>query len=801
MRTRYRRLLAGLVASTVVGTLLPPMVFVTPAAAADSGGSGGGDTSVLDDVKGWFADEEEPESANAMEISSREKLPKGAKAPKPKRVKELKNRRTPSARFFALSDGRVEAELTAVPTAYRDGKDKTWKPIDVSVRETSKKGFDYSNTANIGRTYFGSTPGELVRIEGEGGKSVTLGLDAGASPGGKGPKPVAKGAKVTYPNAVEGADLEYVVEPGQVKENIVLAERPDGAVKFSFTLDAGGLTPKSRKDGSIALYGEGPQTPVMVIPAPYMTDAVKDPASPTGGTYSTEVTQKLTKDGDNWKITVTPDTEWLADKDRRYPVVIDPTITIAPDAAGSKDTMVLSDQPSTNFNTTWKLSAGKTDVGIARALVEFPLSEIPAGVKVDSARLGVYFDQSHTTNANDVTIGAYRATGTWTEAGATWANTSGLVGELSGTTAQIDDGDAGTAAVGEWPRVTTTSTQNIGSDYAYNKNAATGESYTYQPQIPETASYRVEAHYSPLADNTTAAPYKVMHDGLTHNYTVDQTTGTTPTWKALTTTQLDFNKGNADKIVLGDTGDSTKRTMADAVRLVNPASIVKNTGEYNQWHNFPVTDTVQKWVSGTATNHGFVLKATDESATAPIGGPRYEAADGSTYGGERDHPAADRHVRQGRHLAELAGGRALHRSRTELARLQERQRGQQARHRRVPAAPVDPAGVHAVVRHPGGADRQDRDRVHRHHRHTVPERGRNTRDRAVVLLPDRGQDDRRTGARLTHAHRRHPQAGPHHAAGPGHRRRHRHHALLPAAHHQPGHHPVLRGRPEVAEHR
>ncbi|MET4921834.1 hypothetical protein P3L51_05640 [Streptomyces sp. PSRA5] len=66
-----------------------------------------------------------------------------------------------SARFFALSDGRVEAELIAVPTAYRDGKDKTWKPIDVSVRETSQKGFDYANTANLGRTYLGSHAGRV----------------------------------------------------------------------------------------------------------------------------------------------------------------------------------------------------------------------------------------------------------------------------------------------------------------------------------------------------------------------------------------------------------------------------------------------------------------------------------------------------------------------------------------------------------------------------------------------------------------------------------------------------------------
>ncbi|WP_251069318.1 DNRLRE domain-containing protein, partial [Streptomyces sp. ISL-96] len=85
--------------------------------------------------------------------------------------------------------------------------------------------------------------------------------------------------------------------------------------------------------------------------------------------------------------------------------------------------------------------------------------------------------------------------------------------------------------------------------------------------------------------------------------------------------------------MLGDTGDSTKKTVADAVRLVNAAQIRKDKGEYNQWHNFRVADTVQKWVSGTAANHGFVIKAVDESSTALTGGPRYEAGDGD-YGGE-----------------------------------------------------------------------------------------------------------------------------------------------------------------------
>ena len=45
------------------------------------------------------------------------------------------------------------------------------------------------------------------------------------------------------------------------------------------------------------------------------------------------------------------------------------------------------------------------------------------------------------------------------------------------------------------------------------------------------------------------------------------------------------------------------------------------------WNDFPVTSTVQGWLNGTATNNGFVLRATNET-TLGQGGPRYE---GSIY--------------------------------------------------------------------------------------------------------------------------------------------------------------------------
>lgn len=194
---------------------------------------------------------------------------------------------------------------------------------------------------------------------------------------------------------------------------------------------------------------------------------------------------------------------------------------------------------------------------------------------------------------------------------------------------QLDDGDPGTAAVGEWPRVAGTGS---GGDYSYNKNAATGESYTYRPQVHDPTDYRVEAYTTPLADGATAAPYTINSAVPAQNDTVDQSTGTAG-WRMLGTGQISFAKGSTGSIVLGDTGDASRRTMADAVRLVNPGQIRKDIGEYNSWHNFAVADTVQKWVNGTSPNHGFVVKAVNESATAPLGGPAYEAAD-YDYGGE-----------------------------------------------------------------------------------------------------------------------------------------------------------------------
>ncbi|MER8070705.1 DNRLRE domain-containing protein [Streptomyces sp. NPDC094034] len=613
--------MACLVVSVIAATTLPQVAYAAPVSSDDSTAG-----------SGWFSDEandppKPPRTGGTPTLPVREKLPKGKAAPKPKRVGELPARRTAHARYWQLSDGRVQAEVSATPTGYRSGK--SWKDIDPTVRPSSVAGFPFANTSNAARTSFGSDAGRLLRFEAE-GHTVTLGLKGGA---GK-LSPEAAGDTVTYKNVVAGADLSYQVGPGQVKENIVLDRKPSGPVSFTFTLDAGGLAPKANKDGSISFYGEGAD-PVLVIPAAFMTDAKKNAASAYGTGYSSAVTQKLAKSGQDWTLTVTPDAKWLAAPERQYPVVIDPTISIAPTPTTAQDVMISSDGPATNYKDNWRLSVGNTTTGTSRALIRFPITGVPAGTKLDSADLKLWFDQTHTTGDSEVRLEAHRATQAWSEDQATWNSANALTGELSGTSVLVDNGEAGrTAAVGAWPASGNTAyTQYaVNQTYMYNKDSVAGDTYTWQPSLPEDGTYQVETHYVPAEDRATNAPYTVTYDGGTKQYLVNQQTGTAGVWKTLGSHP--FKAGTLGKVVLGDgPASTTTAVLADAMRFTKGGVVTKQPGELNTWHTFPVTKTVQQWIDGTYPNNGFVIKAGDESANGPKGGPRYEGSEFG-YGGE-----------------------------------------------------------------------------------------------------------------------------------------------------------------------
>ncbi|MEV0489525.1 DNRLRE domain-containing protein [Streptomyces atratus] len=633
-RTRRHLTTSAITALLLAGT--PQPAFAAPVEGR----------ALIDEVKGWFGADGEgdnrersrPPKLPDQGVPANEHLPDGRDAPKPKRTAELKERRTPSARYWKLSDGRIQAEVSGAPTHYESGKE--WKAIDTAVRPADRTGFSHANTTNLARTWFGTDPHQLVRFETDQGHWAALGI--------KGPAvrkltPKADGSTVGYADALgSGADLRYTVGHGSVKEDIVLAAPPAGSTEYTFTLDTKGLDAKQLKNGAIALYSEsqGPTRPELVIPAPFMTDAKKSAKSPYGTSATDAVQQKLTGRRGAYELSLRPDAKWLAAPERQYPVVIDPTIQIAPTSTQSQDVMISSDDPTANYDGNWRLSVGNTSTGSSRALVRFPLTGVPVGTKLDSADLRLYYDQTHTTGDTEVPLEAHRATAAWDETTATWAKSNGITGELSGTSVLVDDRDAGTtAAKGAWPASTNTAyTQYaVNQDYLYNKDTIAGDTYTWQPQIPEDGTYRVDVHNVPASDRATNVPYTVTYDGGSKAYTVDQTAGTGGVWKTLGSHP--FKAGTTGKVVLGDgPASTTTSVIADAVRLTKGGVATKQPGVTNTWHSFPVTKTVQSWVNGTDPNHGFVVKAQSEAANAPKGGPRYEAAEYAYKGEVANYP-------------------------------------------------------------------------------------------------------------------------------------------------------------------
>jgi len=182
---------------------------------------------------------------------------------------------------------------------------------------------------------------------------------------------------VTYTDVFPGADLEYIVTPTKVKENIVV-KSPQEAYGYKFDMDFGGLLPVENSDGSIDLVNPDDDEAVFVIQAPYMYDAAGEHC------YNVEMT--LVPDGENYALTVTADAEWINDESRSWPVVIDPTIEDFVPRNSVTDVEVWSGS-SSNFNTSYRLNLGKNGSNYSRIYFKFNLPTLPA----DSVVTGSYF--------------------------------------------------------------------------------------------------------------------------------------------------------------------------------------------------------------------------------------------------------------------------------------------------------------------------------------------------------------------------------------------------------------------------
>lgn len=416
-RLRRRRLAATAISVTLLASMAPASPALAQASAAAAGP--GLLSQLASGIGGLFAETPRGQmraGTGAAALSGRTGTAAPGK-PKPpgKRVKELTGKRSANGTVFQLEDGRRQVELSSVPRHYKDAAG-TWKDIDTRIGSVAEDGFTHGNDASGFSSRFGEATGKLARVQ-LGKRQLTLGV-AGDS---RKIVPKVDGSTLTYPGVWDGADVVYKVTAEGVKEYLVLSKPPAADASFAFTVKTGGVSAKQNTDGSIVFAADGSEAPTFTIPKPFMIDATDDPASPYGKRYSEAVTQTLSGQGAEATITLKPDAAWLAAPERKWPVVIDPTITIQSNGFDGSDTYVNSAAKTTNYDGSWKLPVGKiSSTGINRALLYFNMpSEISLGTQVDEAHLETYFDQA-LGEAGPVTVAAHEITSEWSNWDVTW---------------------------------------------------------------------------------------------------------------------------------------------------------------------------------------------------------------------------------------------------------------------------------------------------------------------------------------------------------------------------------------------
>ena len=309
-------------------------------------------------------------------------------------IGEIESERTENTKHFRMSDGTFMAATYPEPVHYMvDGE---WEEIDNTLVEKTVDGTDYYvNEKASNKVAFSQVlSDEAVKIQDSDGYEISLTPIGEKKSNGKKKdvedltssklmKEQAKAEKkaekmasknktagVKYNDVYSDADIEYIVTPSTVKENIIVNKKT-GKYVYDFNADFGKLVPKLESESVIGLYdtSKGSTEPVILIEAPIMYDAA--------GETSTDISLSFKQNGDKYTVTVTADKEWINDKSREFPVVIDPTVKLDVSRADINDVYVDTADPTYSHMYSHYLYVGKNSLGTTRTYIKYNLPDLP----------------------------------------------------------------------------------------------------------------------------------------------------------------------------------------------------------------------------------------------------------------------------------------------------------------------------------------------------------------------------------------------------------------------------------------
>lgn len=125
-------------------------------------------------------------------------------------------------------------------------------------------------------------------------------------------------SSVSYNDICKTVDCKVDIQSNSVKETLIL-ENPDNILEeYSYFIQSDGLVAELYDDNSV-VFLDGDES-IFTIPAPFMFDS----SGYAEDNYDIKVTLEESNNG--YIYTLSPNADWLTDKSRVYPVMIDPYV-------------------------------------------------------------------------------------------------------------------------------------------------------------------------------------------------------------------------------------------------------------------------------------------------------------------------------------------------------------------------------------------------------------------------------------------------------------------------------------------
>lgn len=304
---------------------------------------------------------------------------------------------------WANPDGTLTADITAGPSRVR--RDDRWVPADLTLRKARDGSVVAAAHARGLRLSGKAGDGEhaLATVDAA-GDTVSLRWS------GPLPEPVLSGTRATYRAVRPGVDLVVEATSTGFDQFLVVHTRAAAAKLAKLTLPLVSRSLRFVDEGAASLSIVDPSgNPVGRVPTPLMWDAQ---GSRDGGRVREKTLSMAAKARQGGvDLDLTADAAWLANPETRYPVTIDPSVTINP----TSDTYVKQNDTVDRSGAN-DLQLGKGGGVIARSFLQWDTSAFAHG-RISSASLKFwnFWSASCAAAAWEVwTVAPYSNPITWT---------------------------------------------------------------------------------------------------------------------------------------------------------------------------------------------------------------------------------------------------------------------------------------------------------------------------------------------------------------------------------------------------